>query len=232
MCLGTNERPHAACAEGRAFAAIRRDVRAGMSARAIERKHGVGRRTIVKAMSSAWPEPRKKLPPRGSTMTYLPGITCSAARDCGSPRWRWAPMIFGDGGWHAGAGTARSIFTRYMEAGGNFIDTKPALATATTSDDANEITNCRCCPTSCGTRRLAFGPRQASCGGREGRTTSASRGDVPRRPRIRRSEGWGRSGQRGHRRRASVHPGEGPWRLHEAPWRVLRCRGCCRRSGC
>jgi hypothetical protein len=46
------------------YAEIRRDARAGMSARAIERKHGVGRRTIVKAMSSAWPEPRKQLPPR------------------------------------------------------------------------------------------------------------------------------------------------------------------------
>jgi hypothetical protein len=35
-------------------------------------------------------------------------------------------MTFGDGGWHAGAGTARSIFTRYVEAGGNFIDTAGA----------------------------------------------------------------------------------------------------------
>jgi aryl-alcohol dehydrogenase-like predicted oxidoreductase len=32
-------------------------------------------------------------------------------------------MTFGDGGWQAGAGAARSIFTRYVEAGGNFIDT-------------------------------------------------------------------------------------------------------------
>ena len=45
------------------YAAIRRDVRAGTSARAIERKHGVGRRTIVKAMSSAWPGPRKECCP-------------------------------------------------------------------------------------------------------------------------------------------------------------------------
>jgi transposase len=50
------------------YAAIRRDARAGMSARAIERKHGVGRRTIVKAVSSAWPEPRRKLPPRPSKL--------------------------------------------------------------------------------------------------------------------------------------------------------------------
>lgn len=45
------------------YAAIRRDARAGMSGRAMERKHGVGRRTIIKALASAWPEPRKK-PPR------------------------------------------------------------------------------------------------------------------------------------------------------------------------
>jgi aryl-alcohol dehydrogenase-like predicted oxidoreductase len=32
-------------------------------------------------------------------------------------------MTFGDGGWHAGATEARSIFTRYVAAGGNFIDT-------------------------------------------------------------------------------------------------------------
>jgi aryl-alcohol dehydrogenase-like predicted oxidoreductase len=32
-------------------------------------------------------------------------------------------MTFGDGGWQAGAGAARSIFTRYVEGGGNFIDT-------------------------------------------------------------------------------------------------------------
>jgi aryl-alcohol dehydrogenase-like predicted oxidoreductase len=32
-------------------------------------------------------------------------------------------MTFGNGGWQAGAGAARSIFTRYVEAGGNFIDT-------------------------------------------------------------------------------------------------------------
>jgi aryl-alcohol dehydrogenase-like predicted oxidoreductase len=35
-------------------------------------------------------------------------------------------MTFGEGGWHAGAGTARSIFARYVEAGGNLIDTADA----------------------------------------------------------------------------------------------------------
>jgi hypothetical protein len=42
------------------YAAIRLDADAGMSERAIERKHHVGRRTIVKALASAEPPPRKK----------------------------------------------------------------------------------------------------------------------------------------------------------------------------
>jgi len=36
-------------------AANRRDALAGMSGRAIEKKYRVERRTIVKALSSAWP---------------------------------------------------------------------------------------------------------------------------------------------------------------------------------
>lgn len=40
---------------------IRRDFDAGMSERAIERKHHVGRRTIVKALNSADPPIRKKI---------------------------------------------------------------------------------------------------------------------------------------------------------------------------
>jgi transposase len=50
------------------YAAIRRDARAGMSGRAIERKYRVGRRTIIKALSSAWPEPRKRPPRRPSKL--------------------------------------------------------------------------------------------------------------------------------------------------------------------
>ncbi|MCW2859397.1 MAG: yajO3 [Actinoallomurus sp.] len=37
-------------------------------------------------------------------------------------------MTFGDGGWHAGADLARSIFLRYMEAGGNLVDTADIYA--------------------------------------------------------------------------------------------------------
>jgi transposase len=42
------------------YAAIRRDVRGGMSIRAATRKHSVSYPTVTKAMASAWPEPPKK----------------------------------------------------------------------------------------------------------------------------------------------------------------------------
>jgi aryl-alcohol dehydrogenase-like predicted oxidoreductase len=32
-------------------------------------------------------------------------------------------LTFGDGGWHAGEDTARAVFLRYLEEGGNFVDT-------------------------------------------------------------------------------------------------------------
>ncbi|WP_280435368.1 hypothetical protein [Nocardia carnea] len=46
-------------------AAIRRDVRAGLSNREIQRKHNVGFRTVTQARESA-PAERKKYTPRGS----------------------------------------------------------------------------------------------------------------------------------------------------------------------
>jgi hypothetical protein len=45
------------------YAAIRRDSRQGLSNRAVQRKYAVGSLTVQKALSSARPEPRKKLPP-------------------------------------------------------------------------------------------------------------------------------------------------------------------------
>jgi len=51
------------------YAAIRRDSRAGgLSGRELARKYRVGRRVVALALSSAWPEPRKALPPRGSRL--------------------------------------------------------------------------------------------------------------------------------------------------------------------
>jgi hypothetical protein len=52
---------HAYAAKQDRYAVIRRDAGAGMSGRAIERKHHVGRRTIIKALDSADPPARKKI---------------------------------------------------------------------------------------------------------------------------------------------------------------------------
>ncbi|EST18188.1 hypothetical protein M877_39205 (plasmid) [Streptomyces niveus NCIMB 11891] len=61
------------------YAAIRRDHRGGMSTRGLERKHGVTWRTVGKALESSWPEPRKKLPPRATTLDPY------KKERCGSP---------------------------------------------------------------------------------------------------------------------------------------------------
>jgi transposase len=69
------------------YAAIRRDARAGMSARAIGRKYRVGRRTIIKALASAWPEPRKKPPRRASKLDpFKPAIDEMLRADLDAPR--------------------------------------------------------------------------------------------------------------------------------------------------
>jgi transposase len=69
------------------YAAIRRDGRAGLSVRALERRHHVGRRTVVKALASAWPEERKKLPPRASRADpYKPIIDAILRVDLDAPR--------------------------------------------------------------------------------------------------------------------------------------------------
>jgi hypothetical protein len=69
------------------YAAIRRDARAGMSGRAIEKKYRVGRRTIVSAMASAWPEPRRQLPPRAWKLDpFKPAIDEILKADLDAPR--------------------------------------------------------------------------------------------------------------------------------------------------
>ena len=75
------------------YAAIRRDVSDGMSSRAIERKHHVGRRTIIKALASAEPPQRKKIHREPSALDGMrshvdmmirasPGITTAAIWEC------------------------------------------------------------------------------------------------------------------------------------------------------
>ncbi|MFJ9506708.1 IS21 family transposase [Streptomyces sp. ARC12] len=69
------------------YAAIRRDHRGGMSMRELERKHGVTWRTVRKALDSSWPEPRKKLPPRATTLDpYKPAIDEILRADLDAPR--------------------------------------------------------------------------------------------------------------------------------------------------
>jgi hypothetical protein len=69
------------------FAAIRRDLAAGMSGRAIEEKYRVGRRTDSAATASALPPPRKAMPPRGSKLDpFKPTIDEILRADLDAPR--------------------------------------------------------------------------------------------------------------------------------------------------
>jgi len=65
------QRSHAAKREK--YAAIRRDATSGMSGRAIERKHHVGRRTIINALASASPPQRKKIHREPAALNDLQG---------------------------------------------------------------------------------------------------------------------------------------------------------------
>lgn len=68
------------------YAAIRQDLRAGLSKRAIERKHRVGWRTVASATESVWPEPRKEYPPRPQKLDpYKPFIDDVLRADLDAP---------------------------------------------------------------------------------------------------------------------------------------------------
>ncbi|GAB1692609.1 hypothetical protein [Krasilnikovia sp. M28-CT-15] len=70
------------------FAALRRDSRLeGLSIRALAAKYGVHRRTVREALSSAWPAPRKKLPPRKSRLDpFKRAIDVMLVADLDAPR--------------------------------------------------------------------------------------------------------------------------------------------------
>ncbi|MFF7944675.1 IS21 family transposase [Nocardia gamkensis] len=69
------------------YASIRRDLRAGKSKRALEREYGVGWRTVDAALTSAWPQPRKQYPRRGSRLDpYKPFIDEILREDLKAPR--------------------------------------------------------------------------------------------------------------------------------------------------
>lgn len=69
------------------YAALRRDARAGLSSRALESKYRVGRRTVTAALASAWPKPRKPLPPRASKLDpFKPVVDDILRADLDAPR--------------------------------------------------------------------------------------------------------------------------------------------------
>jgi transposase len=69
------------------YAAIRRDHRAGLGKRALMRKYGVGHPTVQKALESAWPQPRKKLPPRATRLDPFKSLVDDMLRaDLDAPR--------------------------------------------------------------------------------------------------------------------------------------------------
>lgn len=80
------------------YAAIRRDHRAGLSGRALERKYGVTWRTVRRALDSKWPEPRKKQAPRPTRLDpYKPVIDGMLVADLDAPpkQKHTAKRIFG-----------------------------------------------------------------------------------------------------------------------------------------
>lgn len=85
--LGVGEASMPANSKIELYAAIRRDARAGLSGRVIERKHGVGRRTVAKAVASVWPGPRKSVAPRPSKLDpFKPVIDEMLRTDLAAPR--------------------------------------------------------------------------------------------------------------------------------------------------
>jgi transposase len=50
------------------YAAIRREARAGVSGRELQRRYNVGYRTVAQALGSAWPAERKEYPSRASKL--------------------------------------------------------------------------------------------------------------------------------------------------------------------
>ncbi|HEY2129713.1 MAG TPA: IS21 family transposase [Streptosporangiaceae bacterium] len=70
------------------FAAIRRDSRTeGLGVRALALKYGVHRRMVREALASAWPAPRKRLPPRKSRLDpFKPAVDEMLRSDLDAPR--------------------------------------------------------------------------------------------------------------------------------------------------
>lgn len=69
------------------YADIRRDARAGVGVRELQRRYGVGWRTVKAAMDSAWPMPRADYPSRASKLDpFKPVIDQMLTEDLNAPR--------------------------------------------------------------------------------------------------------------------------------------------------
>lgn len=69
------------------YASIRRDPRAGMSGRELQRKYGIGWRTVQAALDSAWPAPRAPYPARASKLNPFKSVIDEIlTADLGAPR--------------------------------------------------------------------------------------------------------------------------------------------------
>lgn len=88
MCSDVREPAVASRSKVELFAAIRRDARLeGLSIRLLASKYGVHRRTVREALGSAWPAPRKKLPPRKSRLDpFKAAIDAMLLADLDAPR--------------------------------------------------------------------------------------------------------------------------------------------------
>lgn len=69
------------------YADLRRDARAGVSGRELQRQYGVGWRTVQAALVSAWPTPRAEYPERASKLDlFKPVIDDILVKDLDAPR--------------------------------------------------------------------------------------------------------------------------------------------------
>jgi hypothetical protein len=114
------------------YAALRRDSRAGLSDRALERKYGVGWRTVQQALSSAWPRPRRECAPRRSKLDpFKPVVDEILLVDLDAPRKQWRTATRIEAGRRSGAGFRPAVASARAEAEVDFGEVMVAAARRT-----------------------------------------------------------------------------------------------------
>ncbi|MEU4219690.1 hypothetical protein [Actinoplanes sp. NPDC026623] len=87
ICGSGREPADAADIEGRPVRGDPRDSRAGMSVRGMASEYKMSRRTVRAALQSAWPQPRKPMPPQASKVDEFKPIIDEILRtDLDAPR--------------------------------------------------------------------------------------------------------------------------------------------------